>query len=92
MTEPISFETMTDRRLNHLETTLTDIQTMIKKLYGAVAGDDEFDQQGLIARIKKLENDSQELKNFKAKMLGLAAGVGAVSAVLFEVIKILVRK
>lgn len=89
MSEPISFEVMTDRRLNHLETTLSEIQNTLKKMYGAITGDDEFDQLGIITRIKKLEAEAENTKNFKNKLLGMAAAVGTGSAIAFEVIKLL---
>lgn len=87
MPELTSFEIMTDKRLVHLEETLKDVQSMLHKLYHAVVGNDEFDQDGLIKRIKKLEKESENTKAFKNKLIGMSFLGGTALAVVFEIIK-----
>ena len=64
-----SFEAMTEKRLTEVENTLKEMQSMLHKLYHAVVGSDEFDQDGLIKRIKKLEQESENTKSFKNKLI-----------------------
>lgn len=87
-----SFEAMTDKRLTEVENTLKEMQGMLHKLYHAVVGSDEFDQDGLIKRIKRLEKESESTKAFKNKLIGMSAIGGGVLALIFEAIKTLVSK
>ena len=92
MSELTSFEIMTDKRLTEVESTLVDIQNMLHKLYHAVVGDNEFDQEGLIARIKKLEKENESTKAFRNKLIGMSTAGGATLAGVFELIKYIVEK
>ena len=87
-----SFEIMTDKRLTEVEITLKEVQTTLQKLYNAVVGSDEFDQDGLIKRIKRLERESENTKAFKNKLIGISAVGGTMLAVVFELIKAFVSK
>jgi len=82
-----SFEIMTDKRLTEVELTLKEVQNTLHKLYNAVVGSDEFDQDGLIKRIKRLEQDNENTKAFKNKLIGMSALGGTSLAVIFEAIK-----
>lgn len=82
-----SFETITDRRLHHLENTLVDIQGTLRNLYGAIVGDDKFDQKGLISRIKKIEEEQEQHKAFRYKIMGGAVFGGVASGIIFELVK-----
>ena len=87
-----SFEIMTDKRLTEVEITLKEVQNTLHKLYNAVVGSDEFDQDGLIKRIKRLERDNENTKAFKYKLMGVSALSGTILAIIFEGIKFLVSK
>ncbi len=87
-----SFEIMTDKRLTEVELTLKEVQNTLHKLYNAVVGSDEFDQDGLIKRIKRLEQDNENTKAFKNKLIGMSALGGTSLAVIFEAIKYFVSK
>lgn len=87
-----SFEIMTDKRLTEVELTLKEVQNTLHKLYNAVVGSDEFDQDGLIKRIKRLEQDNENTKAFKNKLIGMSALGGTSLAIIFEAIKYFVSK
>lgn len=82
-----TFETMTDKRLHHLESTLVEIQGTLRNLYGAIVGDEKFDQKGIISRIKKIEAEQEEHKTFRNKVLGGAVFGGVASGIIFELVK-----
>lgn len=91
MSELTSFQIMTDKRLVEVEQTLKEVQSLMNKLYLAVTGSDEFDQDGLIKRIKKLEKEAENTKAFKNKVMGMSAIGGALLAGVFELIKAFIK-
>ena len=49
-------------RLEAVEQTLEHLLKQFNKMYNAVVGNEEFDQEGIISRIKKLETDNRSYK------------------------------
>ena len=52
-------------RLDHVESIVVKMSGKMEKIYDVVVGNETFDQEGLIARIKKLENESKKLNALK---------------------------
>ncbi len=88
------YEDNTNKRLNDIDDVLIEVRTEMKSMreqlsmiYTAVVGNAELDQMGLIGRIKKLEETTENTKEFKNKIIGLGAGAGVFTAFIFEFIK-----
>ena len=76
-----------EKRLNSIETSLQSVVQNFSKLYGAVVGDETFDQQGIVHRMKKVESDVDKLTKTKIKLIGIFIGSGAVWAVVWEFLR-----
>jgi hypothetical protein len=94
MMEQGYYEDNTNNRLNDIDDVLVEVRSEMKAMsdklnmiYTAVVGNAELDQMGLIGRIKKLEENSETIKEFKNKIIGLGAGAGIFTASLFEIFK-----
>jgi hypothetical protein len=74
-------------RLNTVESTLSSMDAKIKKIYDVLVGDERFDQEGVIARLKKLENENERNKALKNKLVGAFVVGGASWTIIFEMIK-----
>lgn len=80
------------KKVSEMELTLVEIKNEITKLYNAVVGNQELDQQGMISRIKKLEEESENNKAFKNKMIGMGALGGTITALVIEGIRFILTK
>jgi hypothetical protein len=94
MIEQGMYDDNTNNRLNDIDDMLLEVRSEMKTItdklnmiYTAVVGNIELDQMGLIGRIKKLEENSETTKEFKNKMIGLGAGAGVFTALIFETLK-----
>jgi hypothetical protein len=74
-------------RLNDVENTLVKMESKIEKIYDALCGNEKFDQLGLIARLKKLEEENEKFKALKNKLIGAFLVGGAAWTVIWEIIK-----
>jgi hypothetical protein len=78
-------------RLDDVEETLGKMDSKINKIYDVVVGDEEFDQVGLIGRLKKLEKENEENKALKNKLVGAFLAGGALWTILWEMIKTMIK-
>lgn len=76
-----------EKRLNSIETSLQSVVQNFSKLYGAVVGDETFDQEGIVHRVKKVESEVDKLTKVKLKLIGVFIGSGAVWAVVWEMLR-----
>jgi hypothetical protein len=79
-------------RLESVEQTLEHLLKQFNKMYNAVVGNEEFDQEGIISRIKKLENDNRGYKSLKNKLIGAFLVGGVAWSVIWELIKMVIKK
>lgn len=71
-------------RLEHVEKTLESVLNKLNKLYVAVVGDEVFDQEGYLHRLKKVEKQVETLNVLRWKLVGAFVGGGAVWSVVWE--------
>lgn len=74
-------------RIDHVENLVVKMSGKLEKIYDVVVGNETFQQEGLLSRIKKLEDDAKKMNAFKNKLIGAFIAGGAVWTVLWEVIK-----
>jgi len=76
-----------EKRLNSIESSLQDVVQNFHKLYVAVVGNETFDQEGIVHRLKKMEKEVDGLTKVKLKLVGIFIGSGAVWAVVWEFLR-----
>jgi hypothetical protein len=81
-----------NKRLSKVEEICDRMEKHVTKIFEVVVGDESFGQVGLIQRLVKLEKEAESLKAFKNKLIGGAIFGGAISSILFEVIKLYLKK
>lgn len=74
-------------RINQVESTLKDVDYKVDKIYDTIVGNEALGQEGVIMRLKKLERENDKLKEFKNKLVGAFLAGGAIWAVLWELLK-----
>lgn len=74
-------------RLNEVEETLKTLDGKVDKIFYAVIGNEKFDQQGIIGRIKKIEHEIENTKTLKNRLIGAFVFGGALWTVFLELIK-----
>lgn len=74
-------------RIDHVESIVVKMSGKMEKIYDVVVGNETFDQEGLIARIKKLEKEMKGFHAIKNKLIGAFLAGGAVWTVLWEILK-----
>jgi hypothetical protein len=74
-------------RVNHIEKTIMKISPQIDEIYKVIVGNEAFQQEGLISRVKKLEDQNKKTNAFRNKLMGAFFVGGAVWTILWEVIK-----
>ena len=79
-------------RLDDVEETLRNMDTKIEKIYEVVVGNEKFDQQGVIGRLKKLEVENENGKALKNKLIGAFIVGGAGWTIILELIKMILHK
>lgn len=80
------------QRLCDVEETLSKMETKIEKIYDVVVGNEMFDQQGIIGRLKKLEIENENNRAIKNKLIGAFVVGGMGWTILLEIIKNFLRK
>ena len=74
-------------RVNHIEKTIMKISPQIDEIYKVIVGNEAFQQEGLISRVKKLEDQNEKTNALRNKLMGAFVVGGAVWTILWEVIK-----
>lgn len=74
-------------RVTHIEKAMLKISPQIDEIYKVIVGNDAFQQEGLITRVKKLEDQNEKNNALKNKLMGAFVVGGAVWTILWEVIK-----
>jgi hypothetical protein len=85
-------DSLVTERLNIVEDTLQELHKKIDKIFDVIIGNENFDQKGIISRVKYLETENEKYKNFKNKLIGASFVGGGAFAIIFELVKILITK
>lgn len=95
MDNPTILKTYSDKdvssRIEHLEAIVMKMDARLEKIYDVVVGNEVFDQEGLILRIKKLENESKKITALKNKLIGAFVAGGAMWTIIWELVKAWVK-
>ena len=86
-TKATSNENDLRNRVNHIEKTVLKISPQIDEIYKVIVGNEAFQQEGLISRVKKLEDQNEKTNALRNKLMGAFVVGGAVWTILWEVIK-----
>lgn len=76
-----------NKRLSHVEKIMFEMEKKINMIYNAVVGNEEFGQEGIIARLKRLESENEKNKALKNKLVGAFIAGGAFWTIIWEVIR-----
>jgi uncharacterized protein (UPF0335 family) len=57
-------------RVNHIEKTVLKISPQIDEIYKVIVGNEAFQQEGLISRVKRLEDQNEKNNALKNKLMG----------------------
>lgn len=74
-------------RVTHIEKTMLKISPQIDEIYKVIVGNEAFQQEGLITRVKRLEDKDLENSALKNKLIGAFLAGGAVWTIVWEFIK-----
>lgn len=74
-------------RVTHIEKTILKISPQIDEIYKVIVGNEAFQQEGLITRVKRLEDQNEKNNALRNKLMGAFLVGGAVWTVLWEIIK-----
>jgi len=74
-------------RVNHVEKIIIKISPQIDEIYKVIVGNEAFQQEGLITRVKKLEEQNEKNNALRNKLMGAFVVGGAIWTVIWEVIK-----
>ena len=74
-------------RIEHLEGIVVKMSGKLEKIYDVVVGNETFDQEGILSRIKKLEIENKRLTAVKNKLIGAFIAGGAIWTVVLELFK-----
>ena len=74
-------------RVTHIEKTILKISPQIDEIYKVIVGNDAFQQEGLITRVKRLEDQNEKSNALKNKLMGAFVVGGAVWTIVWEFIK-----
>jgi hypothetical protein len=88
----VAHENTFTQRLNEVEETLKLVCGKVDKIYDAVVGNEKFDQQGIIGRLKKIEQEIESYRTLKNKLTGAFIFGGAMWTLILEVVKYLLHK
>jgi len=79
-------------RVTHMEKIVLKISPQIDEIYKVIVGNDAFQQEGLISRVKKLEDSNEKTNALKNKLIGAFIVGGAAWTIIWEFIKKLIVK
>jgi len=88
----VSMDYKTAERLDAIEKALEKLVGKLNKLYYAVIGDEEMDQEGYLHRLKRAEKEIEKLQALRYKLVGAFIGGGVIWAVTWELIKKIIFK
>jgi len=74
-------------RVNHIEKAVLKISPQIDEIYKVIVGNETFQQEGLISRVKRLEDQNEKNNALKNKFVGAFLVGGAAWTILWEIIK-----
>lgn len=74
-----------------MQPTMTKINNRVEKIYDVIVGNETFDQEGIITRLKKLEKENDINKALKNKLVGAFIVGGALWTVILEAIKNMIK-
>jgi len=77
----------TSDRLGVLEQTVSKMDGRLEKILSAVVGDPEMGQEGLVARVIKLEDRDKKYEAVKNKFIGASIVGGAIWAIVAKALE-----
>jgi hypothetical protein len=80
-------ETDLRNRVNHIEKAVLKISPQIDEIYKVIVGNEAFQQEGLISRVKKLERQDEKNNALKNKLIGAFLVGGAGWTIIWEIVK-----
>jgi hypothetical protein len=86
-TRETSNDTDLRNRVNHIEKTVLKISPQIDEIYKVIVGNEAFQQEGLISRVKKLEDQNEKNNALKNKLMGAFLVGGAGWTIIWEIVK-----
>lgn len=75
-----------------LKLSIHKIDSKLSKLYEAVTGDKDLGTDGIILKIKKLDNRLTDLEKYRAKLLGSFIAAGISVSIIWELVKSFIIK
>lgn len=79
-------------RVTHVEKIILKISPQIDEIYKVIVGNEAFQQEGLISRVKKLEESNEKTNALKNKLIGAFIAGGAAWTIIWEFVKKLIVK
>jgi hypothetical protein len=74
-------------RVNHIEKAVLKISPQIDEIYKVIVGNEAFQQEGLISRVKRLEDQNEKNNALKNKFIGAFLVGGAAWTIVWEILK-----
>jgi hypothetical protein len=74
-------------RVNHIEKAVLKISPQIDEIYKVIVGNEAFQQEGLITRVKRLEDQNEKNNALKNKFIGAFLVGGAAWTIVWEILK-----
>jgi hypothetical protein len=74
-------------RVNHIEKAVLKISPQIDEIYKVIVGNETFQQEGLISRVKRLEDQNEKNNALKNKFIGAFLVGGAAWTIVWEILK-----
>ena len=74
-------------RVNHIEKAVLKISPQIDEIYKVIVGNEAFQQEGLISRVKRLEDQNEKNNALKNKFVGAFLVGGAAWTIVWEILK-----
>jgi hypothetical protein len=79
-------------RVSHVEKIILKISPQIDEIYKVIVGNDAFQVEGLITRVKKLEEENEKSNALKNKLIGAFIVGGTIWTICLEFFKNLILK
>lgn len=79
-------------RVSHVEKIILKISPQIDEIYKVIVGNDAFQQEGLISRVKKLEEENEKSNALKNKLIGAFVVGGTLWTICLELFKNFILK
>lgn len=75
------------QRLSHVERIVVQMEQKINQIYDAVVGNEDLGQEGIIKRLKRLEEEHEKNRALKNKLIGAFMVGGTFWTILWEIIR-----